>query len=159
MEVLNFKRISFGFSILIGAFSLCNANAIGYPGCGLNVTSCFGSETGCLDSGNCNVMISYNFDKNNKVLNVMLHGKGQNGNEYIAMGLSTDNKMGNDLVRFIDKRTFKYRWTSLYARDRDSKNRLAYNEFAYKKTKDDCKLEVRFQKKGHFQIAYTQNRR
>ncbi len=24
-----------------------------------------------------------------------------------------------------------YRWTSLYARDRDSKNRLTYNEFAY----------------------------
>jgi len=36
----------------------------------------------------------------------------------------------------------------LYARDRDSKNRLAYNEFAYKKTKDDCKLEDRFQKKA-----------
>jgi len=30
-----------------------------------------------------------------------------------------------------------YSWTSLYARDRNSKNRLAYNEFAYKKTKDD----------------------
>jgi len=36
-----------------------------------------------------------------------------------------------------------YRWTSLYARDRDPKNRLAY-----KKTKDDCKLEDRFQKKA-----------
>jgi len=46
-----------------------------------------------------------------------------------------------------------------YSRYRDSKNRLAYNEFAYKKTKDDCKLEDRFQKKGHFRIAYTQNRR
>ena len=42
----------------------------------------------------------------------------------------------------------QYRWTSLYARDRDSKNRLAYNEFAYKKTKDDCKLEDKFQKKA-----------
>jgi len=30
--------------------------------------------------------------------------------------------------------TEKYRWTSLHARDRDSKNRLEYNEFAYKKT-------------------------
>jgi len=30
-----------------------------------------------------------------------------------------------------------YRWTSLYAIDRDSKNRLAYNKFAYKETKDD----------------------
>jgi hypothetical protein len=46
-----------------------------------------------------------------------------------------------------------YRWTSLYARDRDFKNRLAYNKFAYKKTKDDCKLDDRFQKKGHFWIA------
>ncbi len=41
-----------------------------------------------------------------------------------------------------------YRWTSLYARDRDSKNWFAYNEFAYKKTKDDCKLDDRFQKKA-----------
>ena len=30
--------------------------------------------------------------------------------------------------------TYMYRRTSLYARDRDSKNRLPYNEFAYKKT-------------------------
>jgi len=36
---------------------------------------------------------------------------------------------------------------------------LAYNEFAYKKTRDYCKLEDRFQKKVHFSIAYTQNRR
>jgi len=41
-----------------------------------------------------------------------------------------------------------YRWTSLYSKDRDSKNRLEYNEFAYKKTKDDGKLEDRFQKKA-----------
>jgi len=53
----------------------------------------------------------------------------------------------------------EYRWTSLNARDRDSKNRLAYNEFAYKKTKDYCKSEDRFLKRGHFWIAYTQNRR
>jgi len=33
-------------------------------------------------------------------------------------------------------------------RDRDPKNRLKYNEFAYKKTKDDCELEDRFQKKA-----------
>jgi len=52
-----------------------------------------------------------------------------------------------------------YRWTSLYSGDSDFKNRLAYNEFPYKKTKDYCKLEDRFQKKGHFWIEYTQNRR
>jgi len=32
----------------------------------------------------------------------------------------------------------------------DSKNMLAYNEFAYKKTNDHCKLEDRFQKKRPF---------
>jgi len=47
--------------------------------------------------------------------------------------------------------TWLYRWTSLYARDRDSKNMLEYNEFAYKKTNDHCKLEDRFQKKAIFQ--------
>ncbi len=32
---------------------------------------------------------------------------------------------------------------------------LAFNGFAYKKTNDHCNLEDRFQKKGHFSIAYT----
>jgi len=43
-----------------------------------------------------------------------------------------------------------YKWTSLYVRDRDSKNMLAYIEFAYKKTNNHCKLEDRFQKKAIF---------
>jgi len=29
-----------------------------------------------------------------------------------------------------------------------------YNEFAYKKANDHCKLEDRFKKKGYFSIAY-----
>ena len=33
---------------------------------------------------------------------------------------------------------------------------LAYNEFEYKKTKDDCKSEDRFQKNGQFSVANTQ---
>ena len=40
----------------------------------------------------------------------------------------------------------EYRFPSLYARDRDRKNVLAYNEFADKKTRDDCKLEDRSRK-------------
>jgi hypothetical protein len=44
-----------------------------------------------------------------------------------------------------------YRWISLYSRDRDSKNMLAYNEFAYKKIYNHCKLEDSFQKKAIFQ--------
>jgi hypothetical protein len=53
-------------------------------------------------------------------------------------------------------------------RDRDFKNSLTYNEFAYNKTKDYCKLEDRFQKKAIFQLhickiadkktAYTKGR-
>jgi hypothetical protein len=43
--------------------------------------------------------------------------------------------------------------------DRDQKIRLAYNEFEYKKTKDDCKIGDRFLKKGKFSIAHMRNRR
>jgi hypothetical protein len=39
-------------------------------------------------------------------------------------------------------------------RDRDLKNRLEYNKSAYKNTRDDCKSEDRFQKRGHFWSAY-----
>ncbi len=48
-----------------------------------------------------------------------------------------------------------YSWTSLYVIDRDQKIRLAYNEFAYKNTKNDCKLGDMFQKNGQFAIADT----
>jgi len=67
--------------------------------------------------------------------------------------------VGEHALPFTMLKKFKYRGTSLYARDRDSKNMLAYNEFAYKKTNDHCKLEDRFQKKANFSIAYTRNRR
>jgi hypothetical protein len=50
-----------------------------------------------------------------------------------------------------------YRWTSLYARDRDSEKRFTYNEFAYKKTKDNYNFEDRFQENGHFSIENTRN--
>ena len=35
--------------------------------------------------------------------------------------------------------------------------KTAYNEFAYEKTKDDCKLQDRFQKNGQFSVAQMQN--
>ncbi len=49
-----------------------------------------------------------------------------------------------------------YRCTLLYAIDRDQKICLAYNEFAYKKTKIDYKLGDTFQKNGQFAIADSQ---
>jgi len=41
-------------------------------------------------------------------------------------------------------RSYEYRRPSLYAIDRDLKNRLAYNEIAYKETKSIGKLEDTF---------------
>jgi hypothetical protein len=55
------------------------------------------------------------------------------------------------------RKLWQYRRTSLNARDRDQEIRIAYKEFAYKKTKDACKLRDRFLKKGLFSIAYRQN--
>ncbi len=52
-----------------------------------------------------------------------------------------------------------YSWTSLYAIDRDQKIWFAYNEFAYKKTKNDCKLGDTFQKNAQYAIADTRIRR
>jgi hypothetical protein len=49
--------------------------------------------------------------------------------------------------------TCKYRWTSLYARDRDQKNWLAYNEFAYKNIMDTYKSRDRLLEKNQFLIA------
>ncbi len=57
---------------------------------------------GCLELGNCNAMVIYQFDTTNKVLNVMMQSSsGLNPNSYIAIGISTDNQMGNDLVRSL----------------------------------------------------------
>jgi len=62
--------------------------------------------------------------------------------------------MGHTKVKNDEKVVYEtqHRWTSLYARDSDFKNRLKYYEFAYIKTKDYCKLEDRFQKKAIFQL-------
>ncbi len=53
----------------------------------------------------------------------------------------------------------EYRWTLLYAIDRDQKICLTYNKLAYKKIKNDRKLGDRFQKYDQFAIADTRIRR
>jgi hypothetical protein len=59
----------------------------------------------------------------------------------------------------LNQKSVKYRWTSLYVRDRDQQIRLSYNVFAYKKTKNTYKLGDRFFKNSQFTIAHTQIRR
>ncbi len=61
--------------------------------------------------------------------------------------------------RKVPKSVTYYKWTSLYALDRDRKNCLAYNEFSYKKIKNDFKLEDLFQKYGQFAITDTRIQR
>ncbi len=43
------------------------------------------------------------------------------------------------VFKYVFAKFIKYRWTSLYAIDREQKFFLTYNEFAYKKIKNDCK--------------------
>ncbi len=57
-----------------------------------------------------------------------------------------DNERENAAEQRKCRHTNEYRWTSLYTRDRDSKNMLAY-----KKTYDHYKLEDTIQKKAIFQ--------
>jgi hypothetical protein len=62
----------------------------------------------------------------------------------------------SEMECFMRENNFVRR-TSLYAKDRDQKIRLACNEFAYKKAKDTHKLGDRFLQKGQFSIAYMRN--
>ncbi len=63
----------------------------------------------------------------------------------------------NIICRWFEMIFHKYSWTSLNVIERDKKIRLEYNEFTYKKTKNDCKLGDKFQKNGQFAIADTRS--
>jgi len=73
------------------------------------------------------------------------------GEKQKKMKTHIDNERENAAEQRKGRHTNEYRWTSLYARDRDSKNMLEYNEFAYKKTYDHYKLEDTIHKKAIFQ--------
>ncbi len=60
---------------------------------------------------------------------------------------------------YLTGKIILYSWTSLYAIDKDQKIWLAYNEFAYKKNKNDYKLGDMFQKNAQFAIEDTKIRR
>ncbi len=67
-------------------------------------------------------MFNFNLEK---FANVFIVEK-VNENGYNAAEMNYKHKT-------FDEKVLEYRWTLLYVRDRDSKNRLAYNKFAYKK--------------------------
>ncbi len=75
------------------------------------------------------------------IISLVPYAKNEDFFNWIFFQLEDDDSY-NLLFNWRGKPTGDYRWTSLYARDRDSKNRLAYIEFTYKKTKDYCKSEA-----------------
>ena len=68
-----------------------------YSGCG-NSKGCFGSVDGCLTNSNCQLATSYQFSSDSKSFTITLSGTGLVSGDYMALGLSTDASMGEDLV-------------------------------------------------------------
>jgi len=70
-----------------------------YNGCAVT-KGCFGSETNCITDGTCKLMFSYQYLSGTKSFQMMLHGREIGANEYISVGISSDDLMGSDLVFF-----------------------------------------------------------
>ena len=81
------------------AISLANFNNFYgndiYNGCGSN-KGCFGMPQNCLDTQDCKVLVSYVMDENSDVVFTMVGDLEVE--EYMALGLSFDDKMGDDSV-------------------------------------------------------------
>ena len=65
--------------------------------CG-NSKGCFGNVDACVTSGNCNMMTSYKYSPEKKAFEVTLIGNEIESGMYVAVGLSSDASMGEDLV-------------------------------------------------------------
>jgi hypothetical protein len=70
-----------------------------YNGCAVT-KGCFGSEANCITDGTCKLMFSYQSLSGTKSFQMMLHGKEIGANEYISVGISSDDLMGSDIVFF-----------------------------------------------------------
>ena len=70
-----------------------------YEGCN-EVKGCFGPSTNCITSGTCSMMVTYSLDSNAKQYKFTLHSTEVDAGNYIALGLSQDAAMGEDLVVF-----------------------------------------------------------
>jgi hypothetical protein len=67
-----------------------------YQGCNVD-KGCFGSGN-CVDTGTCQIMATYQYVVADKAFRMTIHGKDAASNDYVALGLSDDAKMGSDLV-------------------------------------------------------------
>ncbi len=69
-------------------------------GCGVT-KGCFGSESECVTKGNCKLMTSFQHLPDRKLFLMTMAGSGIGNNQYVAVGLSTDASMGDDLVSML----------------------------------------------------------
>ena len=67
-----------------------------YEGCG-ETKGCFGLKAGCEGKKNCQVMATYQKTDSN-AFQFEIYGSGLASGGYVAVGLSNDAKMGDDLV-------------------------------------------------------------
>ncbi len=95
-----------------------------YHGCG-STKGCFGAKfpddpnDNCINTGDCLVLVTYQAKAEG--LEVLLHGTVENG-EYIAMGFSYDDMMGEDLVFSCNAETspvVESSWNSPYKGNSD----------------------------------------
>lgn len=75
-----------------------------YNGCGTEF-GCFGtkydsSATSCVTNGDCLSMVKFKLDAQTNQFYFLLHHNfaGTGSNSYVALGLSTDSKMGEEAV-------------------------------------------------------------
>jgi hypothetical protein len=69
-------------------------------GCGVT-KGCFGSENECVMKGNCKLMTSFKHLPDQKSFLMTMAGSGIGNNQYVAVGLSADASMGDDLVSML----------------------------------------------------------
>eukprot|EP00095_Tigriopus_kingsejongensis_P001362 maker-scaffold523_size146679-snap-gene-0.15 protein:Tk01362 transcript:maker-scaffold523_size146679-snap-gene-0.15-mRNA-1 annotation:"ferric-chelate reductase 1 homolog" len=67
-----------------------------YEGCGQE-KGCFGMPAGCEASGDCQIMATYQKESGD-TFKLGLHGLRLGSASYMALGISVDDKMGEDLV-------------------------------------------------------------
>ncbi len=67
-----------------------------YSGC-FTSKGCFGMPSGCESSGRCKVLAAYAPAEDGK-FSMALHGRGFAPGQYMALGLSRDGAMGDDLT-------------------------------------------------------------
>ena len=68
-----------------------------YEGC-FSSKGCFGDSTDCVEKGDCKVLMTWDPLDDDAGFEFSLHGPATSDGQYLAFGLSDDDKMADDLV-------------------------------------------------------------